>query len=43
MVASLKYKKGIAVTNVFQKVLCKSGSKLSKLWVIKTTNFTINH
>ena len=35
----LKYKKGIAITNVFQKVLKKSNRKPHKIWLDKSSEF----
>ena len=38
----LKGKRGIAITNAFQKSLIESGDKQNKLWQTKVVNFTIN-
>ena len=32
-VVHLKYKKGVTIINVFQKILNKSGRKPNKIWV----------
>ena len=41
-VVPLKDKKGIAITNAFQKTLNESNRKSNKLWVDKAVNFTID-
>ena len=38
---SLKDKKGVSIVDAFQKILDKSGRKLSKIMVIKEVHFTI--
>ena len=38
----LKDKKGIKMTNSFQKILDESKRKLNKIWYINTVNFTID-
>ena len=38
-VISLKFKKGIAIANAFQKILDKSNPKSSKIWVDKNSEF----
>ena len=38
----LKGKRGITITNAFQKSLIESGDKQNKLWQTKVVNFTIN-
>ena len=38
-VAPLKYKKGITVTNAFQKVLDEFNRKPNKIWVDKSSEF----
>ena len=38
----LRDKKGITITNAFQKILKESNRKPKKIWVIKGTNFTID-
>ena len=35
----LKNKKGITITNAFQKILHESGSKPNKIWVDKDSQF----
>ena len=38
----LKDKKGITVTNNFQKIFDESDHKPNKIWLIKVLNFTID-
>ena len=38
-VIPLKYKKGITITNAFQKVLNESNCKSNKIWVDKDSEF----
>ena len=38
-VIPLKYKKGITITNAFQKVLNESNRKSNKIWVDKDSEF----
>ena len=38
----LKDKKGIKMTNPFQKILDESKRKLNKIWYMNTVNFTID-
>ena len=38
-VIPLKYKKGITITNAFQKVLNESNRKSNKIWVDKDNEF----
>ena len=38
-VVSLKHKKGVTITNVFQKVLDKLGRKPNKIWIDKGSEF----
>ena len=38
-VISLKFKKGIAIANAFQKILDKSNPESSKIWVDKNSEF----
>ena len=38
----LKDKKGITITNAFQKILDESNSKANKIWVDKGVNFIID-
>ena len=38
-VIPLKYKKGITITNAFQKVLNESNLKSNKIWVDKDSEF----
>ena len=40
-VVSLKDKKGITITNAFQKILKESNRKPNKIWIEKGVNFTI--
>ena len=40
-VVPLKDKKGITITNAFQKILKESNRKPNKIWVGKEVNFTI--
>ena len=40
-VIPLKDKKGVTITNAFQKILDKSRRKPNKIWVDKEANFTI--
>ena len=42
-VISLKDKKGITITNAFQKILKESNRNQTKYGLIKTVNFAINH
>ena len=39
LVIPLKDKKGITITNVFEKVLDESNSKPNKIWVDKASEF----
>ena len=39
MVIPLKDKKGISITNAFQKILDKSNRKPNKIWVDKGSKF----
>ena len=39
-VAHVKDKKGITITNAFQKILDKSGRKPNKIWADKGSGFT---
>ena len=41
-VIPLKYKKGISIVNVFQKILEESGRKPNKIWVDKGSEFYNN-
>ena len=41
LVVFLKDKKGITITNAFQKVLKESNRKPNKIWVDKGSDFTI--
>ena len=38
----LKDKKGITITNAFQKILGESNCKPNKIWVVKAANFIID-
>ena len=38
-VITLKYKKGIKITNAFQKILNESNRKPNKIWVDKSSEF----
>ena len=42
MIGLLKYKKGITVTNVLQKILKESNRKPNKIWVDKESEFYNN-
>ena len=42
-VISLKDKKGITITNAFQKILKESNRNQTKYGLIKAVNFAINH
>ena len=42
-VAPLKDKKGITITNAFQKILKESNRNQTKYGLIKAVNFAINH
>ena len=42
MGCSLKDKKGITITNTFQKVLKESNKKLNEIWVDKESKFYNN-
>ena len=39
LVIPLKYKKGITITNAFQKILDQSGRKPNKIWVEERRKF----
>ena len=39
LVIPLKYKKGIIITNAFQKILDQSGRKPNKIWVEEHRKF----
>ena len=41
-VIPLKDKKGITITNAFQKILGKSNRKPNKIWLDKAVNFIID-
>ena len=41
-VVPFKDKKGISITNAFQKVLDEPNRKPNKIWQIKAVNFTID-
>ena len=41
-VVPIKDKKGITITNGFQKMLDESKCKPNKIWVDKAANFTMN-